>query len=48
MALQAGKPLLDFTMLNEDKDAYVAAIQAGMDDVEPMKDLFRRVLLESL
>jgi hypothetical protein len=48
MALQAGKPLLDFSTLNDHKDAYVAAIQAGMDDVEPMKDLFRRVLLESL
>jgi cell filamentation protein len=48
MALQAGKPLLDFSTLNENKDAYVAAIQAGMDDVEPMKDLFKQVLLESL
>ena len=48
MALQAGKPLLDFSTLNEQKDAYVAAIQAGMDDVDPMKDLFRRVLQESL
>ena len=48
MALQAGKPLLDFTMPNEDKDAYVAAIQAGLDDMEPMKGLFKQVLLKSL
>ena len=48
MALQAVKPLLDFSTLNEQKDAYIAAIKAGMDDVDPMRDLFRQVLLESL
>jgi len=48
MALQAGKPLLDFSTLNEQKDAYVAAIQAGLDDMEPMKGLFKQVLLKSL
>lgn len=44
MALQAGKPPLDFTYLTENKDKYIAAIHAGMDDPEPMKALFRQVL----
>jgi cell filamentation protein len=44
MALQAGKPPLDFTYLTLHKDEYVQAIHAGLDNIEPMKELFRRVL----
>lgn len=45
MALQAGRPPLDFTYLTGHKDEYVQAIHAGLDNIEPMKVLFRRVLL---
>lgn len=44
MALQAGQPVLDFTHLDEHKSEYFAAIQAGLDDYEPMKEMFRQVL----
>ena len=44
MALQAGKPPLDFTYLTKNKEQYIAAIHAGLDDVEPMKEVFRQVL----
>lgn len=44
MALQAGKPPLDFTYLALHKDEYIRAIHAGLDNIEPMKKLFRRVL----
>ncbi|MCG7870037.1 MAG: Fic family protein [Candidatus Thiodiazotropha taylori] len=47
MALQAGKPELDFTLWDEQKDSYFSAIQAGLDDYEPMKELVRLVLLEA-
>jgi len=48
MALQAGRPPLDFTYLTENKNEYIQAIHAGLDNVEPMKDLFRRVLQQSV
>jgi cell filamentation protein len=44
MVLQAGKPPLDFTYLTLHKDEYIRAIHAGLDDIDPMKELFRRVL----
>jgi hypothetical protein len=44
MALQAGQPLLDFSYSDEHKKAYFAAIQAGLDNNEPMKEIFRQVL----
>lgn len=47
MALQAGKPALDFSCLDQDKPCYFAAIQAGLSDYGPMKDLFRQVLRDS-
>ena len=39
MALQAGGRQLDYTIWDENKAHYVAAIQAGMTDYEPMKKL---------
>ena len=44
MALQAGQPLLDFSYMDEHKQDYFTAIQAGLDNYEPMKEMFRRVL----
>jgi len=49
MALQAGKPPLDFTYLNEKKDVYIKAIHAGFEgDYEPMKEIFKIVLEQSI
>ena len=47
MALQAGQPMLDFSAMDDNKQRYFAAIQAGLDDCEPMKTLFRQVLHET-
>ena len=47
MALQAGKPPLNFTFMAEHMDVYINAIHAGLDDAEPMKEVFRRVLQQS-
>lgn len=44
MALQARRPLLDFSYLDENKEGYFSAIQAGLDDSGSMKKMFRRVL----
>lgn len=44
MAMQAGKPELDFSEWDEKKERYFSAIQAGLDDFEPMKALVRLVL----
>jgi cell filamentation protein len=44
MALQAGKAPLDFTYLTKNKDEYISAIHAGLDDIGPMKEVFRQVL----
>lgn len=44
MALQAGQPLLDFTLMDQRKEEYFAAVQAGLDNYNPMKELFRQVL----
>jgi len=49
MALQAGLPLLDFSLMaGTGKSAYVAAIQAGMDkDYTLMERLFREIIEQS-
>ncbi|MDK1023399.1 MAG: Fic family protein [Gammaproteobacteria bacterium] len=47
MALQAGKPVLDFSYLDNNKSRYFSAIQAGLADYKPMTDLFRQVLRDS-
>ena len=49
MALQAGLPLLDFSvMAGMGKAAYVAAIQAGMvEDYTPMEHLFGEIIKQS-
>lgn len=49
MALQAGLPLLDFgAMTGKGKNAYVAAIQAGLDkDYAPMERLLEKVIEQS-
>lgn len=44
MAMQAGKPELDFSLWDEQKERYFSAIQAGLDDYGPMKELVRQVL----
>ena len=44
MALQAGWPQLDYTAWDENKTDYFKAIQAGLDDYEPMKEMVRQVL----
>ncbi|MEJ2424659.1 MAG: Fic family protein [Candidatus Thiodiazotropha sp.] len=44
MAMQAGRPELDFSIWDEQKDRYFSAIQAGLDDYEPIKELVRQVL----
>ena len=47
MALQAGRPNLDFGPWDRDKPAYFAAIQAGLDDPGPMMELVTRALRAS-
>ena len=47
MASQAGSPELDFTHWDKCKSQYIAAIQAGLSDYEPMKSLFKRALREA-
>ena len=47
MALQAGRPILDFSWLDKHKKEYFLAIQAGLDNAEPMKAVFRQVLRDT-
>lgn len=47
MALQAGKPLSNFEYLAKNRDEYFQAVQAGLDDPDPMKKVFRQVLQNS-
>lgn len=47
MALQAGQQMLDFSYLDTNKAEYFAAVQAGLDNAEPMKSIFRQVLQET-
>jgi hypothetical protein len=44
MALLSGRPNLDFGPWDQDKPAYFAAIQSGLDDPGPMTELVRRAL----
>jgi len=49
MALQAGLPLLDFSTMNEQKEKYFAAVQAGLErDYKPMEALFAEVVENSI
>jgi len=50
MALQAGLPVLDFSLLDGDRrEEYFAAVRAGMDrDYQPMKRLFADIIESSL
>ncbi|WP_029133218.1 Fic/DOC family protein [Sedimenticola selenatireducens] len=47
MAMQAGKPELDFSLWDEQKERYFSAIRAGLDNYEPMKELVRQVLRDA-
>lgn len=48
MALQAGHPPLDFTILDQSKRHYIGAIHAGMGlDYAPMESIFREVLSQA-
>lgn len=49
MALQAGLPLLDFSVISgKSKNAYTAAIQAGLDKhYAPMESLFEKIIEQS-
>jgi len=40
----AGHPELDFSCWDENREAYFAAIHAGLDDYGPMEALVRRVV----
>lgn len=50
MALQAGLPLLDFSVIAEEqKPAYFAAVQVGLDrNYQPMERLFAEIIERSL
>ena len=50
LALQAGLPLLDFSVIAEEKKpTYFAAVQAGLDrDYQPMERLFAEIIERSL
>lgn len=49
MALQAGLPLLDFSPMNEQKEKYFAAMQAGLErNYQPMETLFADVIESSV
>lgn len=47
MAMQAGKPELDFSAWDEQKERYFSAVQAGLGDYEQMKVLVKQVLPEA-
>ncbi|PCI68488.1 MAG: cell filamentation protein Fic [Piscirickettsiaceae bacterium] len=47
MALQAGRSVLDFSWLDDHKEEYFLAVQASLDNVEPMKAVFRQVLRDT-
>ena len=47
MALQAGRSVLDFSWLDQHKDQYFLAVQAGLNNVEPMKAVFKQVLRDT-
>ena len=47
MSIQAGRPALDFTPWDADKNRYFAAIHAGLCDYAPMKELVKIALRAS-
>ena len=50
MALQAGMPLLDFSLIaEENKNEYFAAVQAGLDkNYKPMEKVFSEIIERTL
>jgi cell filamentation protein len=50
MALQAGMPLLDFSLIAEEKkNEYFAAVQAGLDkNYKPMEKVFSEIIERTL
>jgi cell filamentation protein len=50
MALQAGMPLLDFSLIAEEKKKdYFAAVQAGLDkNYQPMEKIFSEIIERTL
>ncbi|MCM2263808.1 MAG: Fic family protein [Desulfuromonadales bacterium] len=45
MALQAGLPVLEFGLLDVERERYFAAVRVGMDrDYEPMRKLFAEII----
>ena len=50
MALQGGRPFLDFSLVAEEqKKRYFAAVQAGLDrNYEPMETIFAAIIERSL
>jgi len=47
MALQAGLPLPDYTLMDEQRERYFAAVRAGLDrNYEPMKRIFAEIIGE--
>ena len=49
MALQANRPFLDFSLIDNEKNQYIHAIHAGHAGCyEPMKAIFSRVLEDSI
>ena len=44
MALQAGQPMLDFSVMDNKKQDYFTAVQAGLDNDQPMQEIFKQVL----
>ena len=50
MALQAGLPILDFSLISgAKKEDYFIAVQAGMDkNYQPMENLFAEIIERSI
>jgi cell filamentation protein len=48
MALQANYPMLDFSYMDNNRDAYILAIQAGLGHDGPMREIFRQVLHDTM
>jgi cell filamentation protein len=45
MGLQAGLPILRFSLMDEQRERYFAAVQAGLDlNYEPMRSLFAEII----
>ena len=39
-----GQPMLDFSIMDKNRQHYFTAIQAGLDNEVPMRELFKKVL----